>query len=106
MYYRNLLVAVLAAQTANSQITHQIESNDYDTDLANAGLVANAMQQLSDAISVTQSVYKTAGSVLTGIEACMAQDPVFAVLGFVSSMTKLFVQHDEYRQILKQLADI
>jgi len=55
------------------------------------------MQQLSNAISVTESVYKTAGTVLIGIEACLAQDPVFAVLGFVSSMTKLFVQHDEYR---------
>lgn len=96
MYYRNLLVAALAAQTANSQITELI-SNDYDTDLANAGLVANAMQQLSNAISVTNSVYKTAGTVLTGIEACLAVDPVFGVLGFVSSMTKLFVQHDEYR---------
>lgn len=64
------------------------------------------MQQLSNAISVTESVYKTAGSVLVGIEACLTQDPVFGVLGFVSSMTKLFVQHDEYRQILQQLADI
>ncbi len=36
----------------------------------------------------------------------MAEDPVFAVLGFVSSMTKLFVQHDEYRQILNQLSEI
>jgi hypothetical protein len=72
----------------------------------NAGLVASAMQQLSDAISVTASVYKTAGTVVSGIEACLAQDPVFAVLGFVSSMSKLFVQHDEYKQILTQLSAI
>jgi len=71
--------------------------NDYDTDLANAGLVANAMQQLSNSISVTESVYKTASTVVAGIEACLTEDPVFAVLGFVSSMTELFVQHVEYR---------
>lgn len=33
-------------------------------------------------------------------------DPVFAVLGFVTSMAKIFVVDKQYKEILNQLAEI
>ncbi len=50
-------------------------------------------------------MYKSAEEVIANIKAVMAQDPVFAVLGFVTSMGKLFI-NKEYKEILQQLSDI
>ena len=50
-------------------------------------------------------MYKSAEEVIANIKAVMAQDPVFAVLGFVTSMVKLFI-NKEYKEILQQLSDI
>lgn len=48
------------------------------------------MDALSSAIEVTDSAFKTADAVIDGIELCEAADPIFAVLGFVTSFVKLF----------------
>lgn len=61
---------------------------------------------LANSIEVTKDVYKTAEKVMANIEKLMAEDPVFAVLGFVSSMAKYFVENKEYKQILEELSAI
>lgn len=48
------------------------------------------MNDLSNAIQVTQNALKTADAVVFGIELCLETDPFFAVLGFVTSFVKLF----------------
>jgi hypothetical protein len=41
-------------------------------------------------------VYKSAEEVIANIKTVMAEDPVFGVLGFVTSMGKLFI-NKEYK---------
>ena len=74
MAVKNLFLAILAANVANATISEAIiplKQEDLNTDLTNATNVANAIQSLTDAISVTQNVYKTADAVVTSIESCL-----------------------------------
>lgn len=84
---KNIILAIVAAQAANALLT----AEDLDQDMANAVIVANSQQALTDSIATTNSVYKTADEVAASItEIIEAADPVFAVLGFVSGFFKFF----------------
>jgi len=61
---------------------------------------------LANAIKTTEYVFNTAEEVMANIEKLMEEDPVFAVLGFVSSMAKYFVENKEYKKILEELSNI
>lgn len=56
MHYTKLMMVIGAATYARAK--HSAE--DYDTDIANASIVADSVQNLANAISVTKDVYKTA----------------------------------------------
>ena len=63
--------------------------------------MADAQQTLTDAIEVTTDVYKTADEVVAAITMLMEEDPVFAVLGFVTSFGKLFETGFQYKHIIQ-----
>ena len=97
---KNILLAVAAAQLT------KLSAEDLNQDMLNAQAVSDAQQTLADAIQVTTQVYKTADEIVAAITQIMAEDPVFAVLGFVTSFAKLFEQEVQYKEILRQLSEI
>jgi hypothetical protein len=100
MHYSKLMMVIGAATIARA-------TEDYDTDIANAQIVSDSVQNLANAISITEDVFKTADKVVGAITEVMAKgDPVFAVLGFVTSMAKIFVVDKQYKEILNQLSEI
>ena len=98
MSIKTLFLTIAAAQLAHC-------SENLDQDMTNAQAVATAQIDLGNAIQKTKEVYKSAEEVVANIERIITQDPVFAVLGFVTSMGKLFV-NKEYHEVLNELADI
>ena len=97
-FVTSLLVAAVAS--------YQIQTEDYNQDLIDANAVSTAQMNLANAIKTTEYVFNTAEEVMANIEKLMEEDPVFAVLGFVSSMAKYFVENKEYKKILEELSNI
>jgi hypothetical protein len=94
---RNLILAIVAAQAVNAQLT----AEDLDQDMANALIVASSQQALTQSITETNSVYKTADQVTAAVTEMMTvANPVFAVLGFVSGAAKFFQANAQYKEIL------
>jgi hypothetical protein len=56
---------------------------------------------LTQSITTTNSVYKTADQVTAAVTEMMTvANPVFAVLGFVSGAAKFFQTNAQYKEIL------
>ena len=89
MNVKNLFIAIATAQFVNANSFMNTE--DLDTDLANAVLVSNAIQGLANSNQYAGAgTYLTAESVLLNVQNCITLDPVMGVLGFVSSSVELF----------------
>ena len=104
-----LAATVLAASIATvhaQQIVIPSYDEDLDEDLILADQASNAMQNLALAIQSTQGAYLTADNIISQIINIRNQDPTLAVTGFITGMSKLFVQSFEYHKILVQLQAI
>ena len=69
MNVKNLFIAIATAQFVNANSFMNTE--DLDTDLANAVLVSNAIQGLADSIKTTDGTYLTADSVMLNVQNCV-----------------------------------
>ncbi len=65
MHYSKLMMVIGAATLARA-------TEDYDTDIANAQIVSDSMQNLANAISITEDVFKTAEKVTSAITQVMS----------------------------------